>query len=424
VSGSGPAGPVGEGAGDEQGREGGAGRDGTPPHGVPVPRVPPPREAVEDGPLGPVPVVPAWMGYDHATLKSLLGAWALAACSREESEAVERHLAECGVCADEAVRLRNAVELLEPYDPLDLDPTLRARVLDTCLGRRAARVPVPGWAAPFDAESARLDALLRSLPADDWFKSVTLRWHAGSYVTSVAKVVEHLTAVDGLIAAALGLVDPVGAGRDVPREPQARTEEYWRRSAGRPAEEVRDTWREQGGELVRTVSGASRSVARLEVDYGGVVLPLRDAFLDRAFECWIHAADIADTVAYPYDPPAPRHLHRMIDLAARMLPTALAARRRAGLANPPAGLVAAGAPGRSLYLEVEGAGGGEWFIPLDSPGAEGSKEHSVAHVALDGVEFCRLTAGHRAPEDLAIGQEGDRGAIQDVLSAAASMSRL
>lgn len=398
---------------------------GTPPHGMPVPRVPPPRGAVEDGPLGPLPPRPATPpSYDHPTLKSLLGAWALAACSVEEMAAVEEHLTDCAMCAGEAVRLRNAVELLEPYDPLDLDPMLRSRVLESCLGLRPARIPMPEWAGPYDAEAARLDALLRSLGSADWFAPVNLRWHAGSYVTSVAEVIEHLTAVDGLIAVALGLAEPLGGGAEVPREPRARTEEYWRRFAGIPAGDVRETWREQGNSLLCTVSFAGCAVGGLDVSYGGSVLPLRDAFLDRAFECWVHASDIADAVAYPYGSPAPRHLHSMIDLAARMLPKALAGRRRAGLADPPERLVSAGSPGRSLYLEVEGPGGGEWYIPLDSPGAEGSRSHSVAHIALDGVEFCRLAAGHSSPEDLAAGQEGDRHAIHDVLAATASMSRL
>lgn len=115
----------------------------------------------------------------------------------------------------------------------------------------------------------------------------------------------------------------------------------------------------------------------------------------------------------------------MIDLAARMLPGSLAGRRRAGLsAPPPRRLVAAGAPGRSLRLEIEGSGGGEWLIPLDSPAAVGSAEHEVAHVALDGVEFCRLAAGHVSPEEAAAGQVGDREAIRDVLFATASLSRM
>jgi hypothetical protein len=48
----------------------------------------------------------------------------------------------------------------------------------------------------------------------------------------------------------------------------------------------------------------------------------------------------------------------------------------------------------------------------------------VAHVVLDGVEFCRLAAGHVPPEDAAAGQVGDRAAIREVLLATASLSRM
>jgi hypothetical protein len=163
----------------------------------------------------------------------------------------------------------------------------------------------------------------------------------------------------------------------------------------------------------------------MPLSYGDATLPLRDALLHRAFACWMRGEDIADAVDYPYEPPSPRHLHRMIDLTARMLPEALAARRRAGTAapGPRRHLVAAGEPGRSLRLEIEGAGGGEWLIALDSPAAVGSADHEVAHAVLDGVEFCRLAAGRLLPEDAAVGRSGDREAIRDVLLAAASLGR-
>ncbi|MGW3666420.1 zf-HC2 domain-containing protein [Streptomyces sp. NPDC005141] len=408
--------------------------------------MPPPRTSVEDTGLtlpepaaapGPAPLV-----LEHRVLKSLLGAWALAACSADETTAVEEHLGHCGSCADEALRLREAVGLLHPAESLDLDPTLRTRVLTSCLGRRPPRIPVPDWAAPYDAETARLDALLQDIGGSEWHAPVRLRWFEGdgptSRRTTVAGVIAHLLTVDGLVAVALGLDDPLGGGTGAERPtPQERTEAYWRASNVPPTRSVRGPWREQSHTIVRTVSfvegGAShaRAVERgagsalLTVAYGGFELPLSDSLLDRAFECWVHAGDIADAVDYPYEPPAPRHLHRMIDLAARMLPVSLAERRRAGLSAPSARhLVTAGAPGRSLRLEIEGSGGGEWLIPLDSPGAVGSAEREVAHVALDGVEFCRLAAGHVSPEEAAAGQDGDREAIRDVLFAAASLSRM
>ncbi|MEV8568332.1 zf-HC2 domain-containing protein [Streptomyces sp. NPDC051322] len=397
--------------------------------------MPGPRGAADDLSILPEPPVT----LSHRVLKSLLGAWALSACSFEETDAVEAHLTDCAPCADEALRLRDAVALLHSERNLDLDPMLRSRVLRGCLGRRPARIPVPDWAVPYDAETARLDALLNDFGDAEWHAPVRLKWYeheqAASRRTTVAGVIGHLLTVDGLVSAALGLDDALRKvlgdtsptapdGQSFPRSPTERTTRYWRALAAPPTGTIREPWREQSHTLIRTVSFAGGGTAELPVPYGEFSLPLRDAMLDRAFECWVHAADIAEAVDYPYEPPAGPHMHRMIDLAARLLPPTLAGRRRAGLAAPPRELVPAGAPGRSLRLEIEGAGGGDWYIALDSPGAVGSADHAVAHVALDGAEFCRLAAGHVPPDEAVAGQDGDREAIRDVLSATASMSRL
>ncbi|WP_405979392.1 zf-HC2 domain-containing protein [Streptomyces sp. NBC_00158] len=388
-------------------------------------RIPGPRAAGDD--LNAPETLPA-PPPSHAVLKSLLGAWALAACSAEETQAVEDHLTECAPCAEEALRLRDAVGLLHPEESLDLKPLLRSRVLEDCLGKRPARIPVPVWANPYDTETARLDALLRDFGDSEWHTPVRLKWfeeeRRRTHRTTVAGVIGHLLTVDGMIATALGLDDPLGPGAPPGGGPADRTEHFWNSSPYPVTRKVRDPWRAQGHTLVRTVSFAGRGVAELSVDYGGFALPLGDAFLERAFECWVHAWDIAEAVDYPYEPPSGPHLHRMIDLAARLLPGALAGRRRSGLAAPARGLVAAGAPGRTLHLEIEGAGGGGWDIALDSPAARPSREHTVAEVALDGLEFCQLAAGHISPEEAAVGQTGDREAIRDVLFAAASLSRL
>ncbi|MFI9213132.1 maleylpyruvate isomerase N-terminal domain-containing protein [Streptomyces sp. NPDC053253] len=383
-----------------------------------------PAEAAAEAAIPDEPDVPQ---LTHRVLKSLLGAWALSACSAGETRAVEDHLTECAPCAEEALRLRDAVALLHEDRDLDLDPLLRSRVLENCLGRRPARVPVPEWVTPYDAETARLDALLRDIGESEWHAPVRLKWYEDERVTrrktTVAGVIGHLLAVDGLVTSALGIKDPLGAG--VPElSPTERTEAFWSALDRPPNRALRGPWRDQSHTLIRTVSFAGRGVGDLTVTYKDFALPLRDSLLERAFECWVHADDIANAVAYPYAPPSGAHLHGMIDLAARLLPAALAGRRRNGLAAPARHLVAAGAPGRSLHLEVEGAGGGHWYIALDSPAAVGSPDLAVAQVAMDGVEFCQLVAGHISPEEAAAGQDGDREAIRDVLSAAASLSRL
>lgn len=226
----------------------------------------------------------------HRVLKALLGAWALSACSTEETAAVEEHLTVCAPCADEALRLRDAVGLLHTDASLDLDPTLRSRVMDGCLGRRPARIPVPEWAAPYDAETARLDALLRDIGDSEWHAPVRLRWFEEerevSRRTTVAGVIGHLMAVDGLLSAALGLDDPLGGG-ETPLDPTERTERYWSSTHRPPTRAVREPWRAQSHGLIRTASFAGRNVAEASVSYGAFALPLQDAALDRAFECWV-----------------------------------------------------------------------------------------------------------------------------------------
>ncbi|WP_413808890.1 zf-HC2 domain-containing protein [Streptomyces sp. OE57] len=371
----------------------------------------------------------------HDLLRSLLGAWALTACSQEETSAVEAHLNHCPACAEEALRLRDAVGLLHTEHSLDLDPMLRSRVLAGCLGRRPARIPMPGWASAYDAEAARLDALLRDMGEAEWRAPVRLKWFDGRRLTgrdtTVAGVIGHLMVVDGIVAASLGLPDPMGAamGPAAPGSPLARTEAYWHHEPGAaygagPPGAVRELWREQGHALVRTVSFAGRGVAELDVPYGDFALPIRDAFLDRALECWVHAGDIAEAIDYPYEPPASAHLKAMIDLCARLLPGTLAERRRAGLASPPRRLVEAGTPGRTLHLQVEGTGGGDWYIPLDSPAAMAAPEEAVATIALDQEAFYLLASGHVPPQEAAAGLSGDTEAIRDVLFATASLSRL
>ncbi|WP_405018877.1 zf-HC2 domain-containing protein [Kitasatospora sp. NBC_00070] len=364
----------------------------------------------------------------HEAYRSLLGAWALDACPRREAAELNQHLAVCPDCAEEATRLRNAAGRLSPDEPLDPSGSLRQQVLDWCLARRPAQLPVPDWAAPYATETAKLDALLRDLGPEEWQEVAELPWYGGVQRWRPAEVLGHLTAVDGYLAPGLGLPDPVpGAATTAPvRVPVQHGPATRVPAQGSPAAGVLDRtarllavqtdlapgtaraqWRRQGHALVR--SAALRPQGGATVDFGFARLPLRDAFVDRAFECWVHGDDIARAVDYPYPPPLPRHLRLMVDLAVRMLPIALAATR------PPTP-----GPGRALRLVIEGPAAGEWLIPLDGFAAEGPP---VAELVLDGLEFCNLVAAHRDPDRIPAGEYGDRAAIRDLLRAAPLLSR-
>lgn len=390
----------------------------------------------------------------HHRLMSRLGAWALAACPPQEAALVETHLGDCPHCAEEALRLRDAATFLAPPRSLDMDAALRTQVLDTCFTRRPAQQPIPSWAAPYDAETARLDALLNDMAADEWRTPVVLHWFEGDTkaerTTTVAGTLEHLLSVDGLLARVVGLPDPLGPDPAADAGPVARTEARWRSGAatrGTSPHHARLPWREQSWALVRAAAelGGRTGEHTVAADaYGdpglfpvfpggpggpgrGATLSLSDAYLHRAFACWTHAADIAEAVTYPYAPPAGPHLRLLVDLTARRLPGCLAARRRAGLATSPARLTTAGTPGRTLHLEIEGPGGGDWYLSLDSPGVTVTRtaaRGSVAYLALDDVVFCQLAAGRITPEEAAAGGEGDQSLLHDVLYAVAALSQL
>lgn len=364
---------------------------------------------------------------EHEALRGLLGAWALRACLTEESAELEAHFAGCPDCAEEGARLRHAADRLSADDPLDQPDGLRQQVLDFCLSQRAPELPLAPWVGPYAAETAKLDALLRDLGRDEWQEQVELPWHGGVLRRTPTGVLCHLAAVDGLLAAALDLPDPVDRLPRVPAQTRADTDPWQhlvdrgdqlgRELADLAPDAIRERWRRQSLAIVRTVRPDTDALVRYAA---GAELPVRDAFLDRAFECWIHGDDVARAVDYPYAVPAPQHLRLMVDLAARMLPTVMIGLRMAALAG-------AGAahrvdrPGRLLRLVIEGPGAGEWLIPLD--GEQPRQTEPVAELVMDGVEFCQLAAAHRDPDRLPVGEYGDRAAIREVLTAVPLLSR-
>ncbi|MFC1415294.1 zf-HC2 domain-containing protein [Streptacidiphilus cavernicola] len=384
---------------------------------------------------------------DHDTLRGLLGAWALNACTGLETAWIEIHLAECPSCADEGGRLRDAAGWLSADEPLEPAPDLRSQVLTRALTVRPARIKVPDYSSAYVAETARLDALLRDLGESDWIERADLVWHGGAQQLRPAEVLSHLTAVDGVVSRALGLADPVppapGTSPEqagsAPVDLVERTSRLIEAQRRRGPDAVRSFWREQTRALVETAALAESQhgagAGDVLVDYGAFRLPLRDAFVDRAFECWIHADDVAEAVGWPYGPPRGVHIRTMVDLATRLLPSALNGLREAGLASLTSYRKFSGSdPGygdprgvSAVKLIIEGRGESEWLVPLEPlPPGSGplpADIDPVATLAIDGVEFCFLCAAHRDPDRMPCGITGDRAAARDLLHAARLLSR-
>ncbi|GIF73390.1 hypothetical protein [Asanoa siamensis] len=312
----------------------------------------------------------------------LAGAYAIGACTPDEERSFAAHARHCAACAEEAAELSRVAEWVGTATARTPAPTLRTRVLAAA---RAARAPA-GPAGP-GAEARRLgalygdrvselDGLLRRLSRPQWLVA------SGPH-RSVRDLVVHLRANDATVAAAAG-VEVVALEAD----PRAG----WHRQAGA----IVDVLRGWDAGLDRPVSLAGRAAVRRS---------LREALVQRGFETWIHAEDVRVVLGLPPRTPDARQLADIADLAAGLLPQAMAAAGRAR-------------PAWAVRLVLTGPGGGTRLVDLAPTAAPGTV---VAEVTMPAERFCRLVAGRlaSAPDSAEIG--GDRGAAVDLLTVAATM---
>jgi uncharacterized protein (TIGR03083 family) len=332
----------------------------------------------------------------HETVVQLLGAWALNACSPEESDLVRAHLNRCAVCAPEARALR---ETAGELGGTSLSPPegMAGRLRDAARQIRRPAAAAPAYAAPYAAQVAALDLMLSDLTVEDWRRVAAYgEW-------SVHDLVAHLAATDGLLAAALGVAvrPPVKAGEN----PVSRTAAVLDVERRRPAEQTRRYWRAQADDVCDKLL-RHPSLATDTVKVGWRLL-VPDAVVGRAFETWIHAADIAAATGRPSVAPLPEHVHQMADLSARLLPRVLA--RRAASPRP-----------LEVRLHLTGAGGGTWTVPFVPDGSTGLAPAAVA--TIDVLEFCRLVGGRRDPDRISVDIRGDTAAAREMLAAAPGLS--
>src|SRR6266540_7499658 len=136
---------------------------------------------------------------------------------------------------------------------------------------------------------------------------------------------------------------------------------------------------------------------------------LREVYLARAFETWIHADDIRGALGRPPRPPQPWHLAPLADLHVRSLPAALAVSGRAH-------------PGRTATVRLTGPGGATWHIPL-APLAPGppAAEPDVT-VTADVLDYCYAAANRRDTDTVPRTVEGDQALADDLFAVLATFS--
>ena len=291
-------------------------------------------------------------------------------------------------------------------DQAPLPAGLRERVLAASWLARGTGQTVPAVPeiSADDVFARAADAfygLLGALSGDGW-KTEALRG------LDVQGLVGHLIGVEHDTHRALA-GDPAVAGA----EHVASTQDWAVRQEGRSPALTRDEWRRAADRTLELARAADRDpaaggrTARLAMH--GIVLPLDDLLVVRAFELWVHDNDIRRAVGLPPSVPDPPVLHLMSDLAARMLPYAAA---RMGL-HPV-----------DVHLVLTGPGGGTWDVALGQGAggqAGGGGQEGVAIVA-DAVGFCLLAGNRVTPAELGPHITGDEGRAVSVLAAASTLA--
>ncbi|WP_030454315.1 maleylpyruvate isomerase N-terminal domain-containing protein [Herbidospora cretacea] len=279
--------------------------------------------------------------------------------------------------------------------PVAPPPGGRARLLATAAARRRPAAACVSWARPYAGRVAAMDAVFASATA--WDVQIVEGWN-------LQELLGHLTAKDGLVAAAIGA--PVHGPPITGDDPMARTATLHAHERPRSLLETRRSWRDQADALCHALAGADP--ARV-ITAGGLRLPLGDQILGRALETWIHGHDTAVSEGLNLPRPTAAELRPMADLCARLLPvTALLSGLEAG--------------DRSVRLTLTGEGGGDWHLPL-LPGVPASVYEGQAvacSLRADAAGYCFVLGGRGA--DHVWEAEGDPALAADLRAAAPALS--
>jgi len=241
--------------------------------------------------------------------------------------------------------------------------------------------------------SEALEADLETLDDDAWASPVVFGW-------SVQGVVAHLVAVhDVLIERLTGRTD-----RPVTMiEIADATESALAAACGLEPDVTRKLWR---ASVLRLRQGLE--VCDAPVDWFGLVVPRGKTIVDRAFETWIHANDIRRATNRASLDPSGEHLKLLSDLAIELLPQTLVVTSR------PRDAV--------VSVNLSGAGGGTWTMPLGAGAVSG------VEVVLNASarELCLLMGDRIDATDFAFTARGDASAAdiaRDLVDAASVFAR-
>jgi uncharacterized protein (TIGR03083 family) len=275
---------------------------------------------------------------------------------------------------------------------------VRQRVLDAALRERLPRhstLAVEGI-SPIEAlrrTAEDLDGLLGSLDGLAWHRPALRNLDVQGLVGHLLGVELHAhrcltVGGDAAIAAADHVASTDAVAADQRNRQPANTRLDWRSAVDRTLGMVSEV-----GDLDNCI-----------IEIHGLVLPVGDYLVVRAFELWTHENDIRRAVGLPPSRPDTATLQLMTALAARLVP--IGVRRTAGHDLD-----------RPLRLVLTGDGGGVWDL-----GPAETSQPAAARLVADAVAFCRLIANRAVPGDLGLDVWGDQQLVDAVLSGAGSLA--
>jgi uncharacterized protein (TIGR03083 family) len=337
----------------------------------------------------------------------LLGAYALDACTPDETAAIEAVLSDHPDLAEEAMRLRRAASWIGATETLVPPASLRDRVYAFALtqrmpGRPEARVDAPvdvladGPLDTYLSLSGTMAAVIEDLPEsaldDTTANGLTAR-----------DLVVHMAAQESLLAQVVGVpVLPELAETDIDARTAALLPSFRDRSVAAAAE----LWQRS---VATNRTWALDNVGG-NVTWRGIPMSRDDAIVIRAFETWIHTDDLRRVAGWDLVPPAAGELSVMSELASRILPIALSLRD-------------AEHPGKTARLVLTGDGGGDWLVALGADGPDGGSGPDVTLTA-EVVDWCRLVGDRVSPSELVYAFDGDGELARDLVAAAPALATL
>ncbi|HEY2813709.1 MAG TPA: maleylpyruvate isomerase family mycothiol-dependent enzyme [Acidimicrobiales bacterium] len=278
-------------------------------------------------------------------------------------------------------------------DAIDPSFALRQRVLAAAADARSPgrAVDAPQWITGVEAfrrAVTRLDDLLGDLAPAEWS-------HPALRDLDVQGLVGHLIGVEQAFGAALdGEIDE--------RDHVSSTQPIALRQRGRTPVETHREWFES---VTASIAQVTELDPATPTSFYGVVLPLDDMLVVRAFEMWIHDEDIRRATARPLATPDPERLARMVGLVTTLLPGGIA---RAGQTH-------AG----TARLVLTGSAGGTWDIGLD--GGDVSRKAQTL-IVVDAVQFCRIVGARENQVSAGAVVSGDPTVAERLLLGAAALA--